>query len=119
MAARNVPAQATSQHVVVIPGAAPPAPKSAKKGKGASKSADAAAAVKVPDATSAALIEKAPENPKQVANGLKVTSQDLAEHAETQAAVAAVNAVEASTTSGTDASASSSPATKVHPRPYL
>ncbi|TKY90828.1 hypothetical protein EX895_000826 [Sporisorium graminicola] len=109
MAARTVPGAADKPARRVVPGAPPPAPsKSSKKGKGAA--AKESAAVKVPDATSAALIEKAPENPKQVANGLKVTSQDLAEHAETQAAVAAVNAVQASTQSTT---AASTPAQKV------
>ncbi|SJX60653.1 uncharacterized protein SRS1_11881 [Sporisorium reilianum f. sp. reilianum] len=103
MAARTVPGAGDKPARRVVPGAPPPAqPKSNKKAKGgASKDA---AAVKVPDATSAALIEKAPENPKQVANGLKLTSQDLAEQAEAQAAVAAVDAVQASTTESTVAS---------------
>ncbi len=93
----------------VVPGAAPPAPsKAGKKAKGGA-SKDAAAAVKVPDATSAALIEQAPENPRQVANGLKVTSQDLAEQAEAQAAVAAVEAVQSSS----DSAVPSTPAQKV------
>ncbi|SPO20283.1 uncharacterized protein UTRI_00683_B [Ustilago trichophora] len=96
MAARNVPGAADKPARRVIPGAPPPASKPAKKGQGAVKDN---ATVKVPDATAAALIEKAPENPKQVANGLKVTSQDLAEQAEAQAAVAAVNAVQSSTNS--------------------
>lgn len=66
MAARTVPGAGDKPARRVVPGAAPPAPtKSNKKGKGAPKSADAAAAaVKVPDATSAALIEKAPEKPQ-------------------------------------------------------
>ena len=93
MAARTVPAAADKPARRIVPGAPPPAPpKSSKKAK--SNASKDASAVKVPDATSAALIEKAPENPKQVANGLKVTTQDLAEQAEAQAAVAAVNAVE-------------------------
>ena len=109
MAARNVPGAADKPARRVIPGAPPPAgSKPGKKGKNASKDS---AAVKVPDATAAALIEKAPENPKQVANGLKVTSQDLAEEAEAHAAVAAVNALQSYTQSGT--AAASTPAQKV------
>ncbi len=109
MAARPVPGAGDKPQRRVVPGAPPPAPsKASKKGKTSSK---AAADVKVPDATSAALLEKAPANPNQVANGLKVTSQDLAEQAETQAAVAAVEAVQSSAAPVVDAP--STPAQKV------
>ncbi|ETS63844.1 hypothetical protein PaG_02165 [Moesziomyces aphidis] len=109
MAARPVPGAADKPQRRVVPGAPPPAPsKASKKGKTSSK---AAADVKVPDAKSAALLQKAPANPNQVANGLKVTSQDLAEQAETQAAVAAVEAVQSSAAPVVDAP--STPAQKV------
>lgn len=112
MAARTVPGAGDKPARRNVPGAPPPAPsKSNKKGKGTTSNSKDAATVQVPDATSAALIEKAPENPKQVANGLKVTSQDLAEQAETQAAVAAVQAVSAS--SDSDAAEATTPAQKV------
>lgn len=97
MAARTVPGAAEKPVRRIVPGAPPPASaptKSGKKNKG-SATKDGAA-VKVSNPASAALLEKAPENPNQVANGLKVTAQDLAEEAETQAAVAAVEAIEAS-----------------------
>ncbi|KAI3492730.1 hypothetical protein L1887_42648 [Cichorium endivia] len=103
------PVRVTSPQRRVVPGAPPPAPsKASKKAKTSSK---AAVDVKVPNATSAALLEKAPANPNQVANGLKVTSQDLAEQAETQAAVAAVEAVQSSAAPVVDAP--STPAQKV------
>ncbi|EST06534.1 hypothetical protein PSEUBRA_004442 [Kalmanozyma brasiliensis GHG001] len=112
MAARTVPGAGAADKPAprrVVPGAAPPAPsKSGKKQKGGAAK-DTAAAVKIPDATSAALIEKAPEGPKQVANGLKVTPQDLAEQAEAQAAVAAVDAVQSSS----ESAVASTPAQKV------
>ncbi len=109
MAARSVPGAGDKPQRRVVPGAPPPAPsKAGKKGKASSK---AAADVKVPDATSAALLEQAPANPNQVANGLKVTSKDLAEQAETQAAVAAVEAVQSSAAPVVDAP--STPAQKV------
>ncbi len=109
MAARPVPGAGDKPQRRVVPGAPPPAPsKASKKGKPSSK---AAADVKVPDAKSAALLQKAPANPNQVANGLKVTSQDLAEQAETQAAVAAVEAVQSSAAPVVDAP--STPAQKV------
>lgn len=112
MAARTVPGAADRPARRVVPGAPPPPPsKAAKKSKGASKHTDTA--VKVPDATSAALMEKAPENPKQVANGLKVTRQDLAEQAEAEAAVAAVNAVQPSSASTADTARATTPAQKV------
>lgn len=112
MAARTVSGAGTADKPAprrVVPGAAPPAPpKSGKKQKsGAPK--NTAAGVKVPDAPSAALIDKAPEGPKQVANGLKVTPQDLAEQAEAQAAVAAVDAVQ----SASKSTVASTPAQKV------
>ncbi|SNX81935.1 uncharacterized protein MEPE_00640 [Melanopsichium pennsylvanicum] len=93
MATRTVPGASDKPARRVVPGALPPAPKPGKKGKAASKDTSPSA-VKVTDATGAALLSTAPSKPDQVANGLKVTPQDLAEQAETQAAVAAVKAVE-------------------------
>ncbi|PWZ01404.1 hypothetical protein BCV70DRAFT_73361 [Testicularia cyperi] len=73
----------------VVPGAPPPSATKAKKKKGGN------APVKADDATSAALIEKSPGNPGQVAPELKVTAQDLAEQAEKQTAIAVTKALEA------------------------
>ncbi|GAC99346.1 AT DNA binding protein [Pseudozyma hubeiensis SY62] len=110
MAARTVPGAAEKPVRRVVPGAPPPASAPSKSGKkvkgGANKDG---AAVKVTSPASAALLEEAPENPNQVANGLKVTAQDLAEEAETQAAVAAVEAIETSKPS----TVASTPAQKV------
>lgn len=108
MAARTVPGAAEKPARRAVPGAPPlPPAKPGKKSKGgAAKNGDA---VKVPNPTAAAFLEKAPETPNQVANALKVTAQDLAEQAEAQAAVAAVQTIEASTQS----ISASTPAQKV------
>ncbi|KAJ1030096.1 hypothetical protein NDA16_001009 [Ustilago loliicola] len=120
MANRNIPGAAGAEKPTPrrnIPGAPPPdSSKSSKKGKAprASKQTTSTSAnVKVPDATSAALIEKAPQNPNQVANGLKVTPTDLAEQAELQTALAAINTLQPSSSSSPNPAVASTPAQRV------
>ncbi|CCF51084.1 hypothetical protein NDA10_006854 [Ustilago hordei] len=118
MTNRTIPGSGASDKPTprrTIPGAPPPAPsKSAKKGKATTKDTPSTNtppnAVQVPDATSAALICQAPTAPTQVANALKVTPSDLAEQAETQAAIAAVDAI---TTPSSNTAPASTPAQKV------